>query len=427
VPPVAAPAAEPDRAAAAAPRPAMVLAAVAVAALGNFVDTYDLLLFSVVRIASLRDLGLTGQALTDDGLLLLNLQMLGMLLGGVLWGALGDKRGRLSVLFGSILVYSAANLANAFVHSFGAYAAWRVLAGIGLSGELGAGITLVSEILPRGRRGYGTMAVAGAGLLGGMSAVLVSRVVPWRTCYLIGGVAGLLLLALRLGVRESGMFARLRSAPSERGNFLMLFQSGARLRRYLGCVLIGLPIWYTVGILVTLAPEFGRALGVRGELAVGTAVLLTYGAGAVGDVLSAALSQRLRSRKKVLIGFLAVSALTCVVYHLSRGASTTWFVGVYLMFGLGTGFWVTMLTMAAEQFGTDIRATVATTVPNFVRALIIPVTFAFNRLRPQVGFVTASLIVGLCCYAIALWRATRLEETFGRDLDYSERDRPAAA
>ena len=400
----------------------MVALAVTVAALGNFVDTYDLLLFSVVRVASLKDLGITGAALTSDGLVLLNLQMFGMLVGGITWGVLGDKRGRLSVLFGSIVVYSLANIANAYVTSFPAYAAMRLIAGIGLAGELGAGITLVAEILPREKRGYGTMAVAAVGLLGAGAAVLVSRQVGWRNCYLIGGVGGLVLLVLRAGVRESSMFARVRATAVEHGNFLLLFRNRRRLLRYLACIAVGLPIWYVTGILVTLAPEFGRALHLRGELVAGTAVLLSYGGGTIGDVLSSLLSQARKSRKQALVTFILIYGGAASVCHLLVGAPASSFVWMYLLIGIGSGFWVTLLTVGAEQFGTNIRATVATTVPNFVRAMAIPITASFALLSPHAGFLGASAVVGVACFGISLFAASQLRETFGEDLDYPEED-----
>lgn len=399
-----------------------LLLAVLVAALGNFVDTYDLVLFSVVRIASLKALGLTGQALTDTGLLVLNLQMFGMLLGGIMWGVLGDKRGRTSVLFGSIVLYSLANIANAYVHSLGAYAAWRLVAGIGLAGELGAGITLVAELMPKARRGYGTMVVASVGLLGAVTAVLVSRQVDWRQSYLLGGVAGLALLALRVGVRESPVFARAFATQHIRGDFFMLFRSRARFFKYAACLLVGLPIWYVIGILVTFSPEFGRELGVQGELVAGTAVLLSYGGGAIGDILASLLAQITRSRKVALFAFILFYAAGAMAYHFMRGLPAAQFYWIFLILGVGSGFWVTLITVGAEQFGTNIRATVATTVPNFVRAMAIPITGSFALLKPHTGFLGASAIVGVVCFSVALLAAGRLRETFDADLDFLERD-----
>jgi putative MFS transporter len=411
-----------SKASSATPSTLAIALSVLVAALGNFVDTYDLMLFSVVRIASLKDLGLSGQDLTDKGLLVLNLQMFGMLVGGIAWGVLGDRRGRMSVLFGSIVLYSLANIANAYVQSVEAYAALRFVAGIGLAGELGAGITLVTEIMPKAKRGYGTMVVAAVGLLGAVTAVLVARQVDWRQCYLIGGVAGLMLLVLRVGVSESPLFARSVRADVSRGNILMLFRSKAIFLRYLACLLVGLPIWYVIGILVTFSPEFGRALGVRGELVAGTAVLLSYAGGAIGDVLASLLAQVTRRRKVALVTFILFYAAGAIVYHNMRDLPAARFNLIFLVLGIGSGFWVTLITVGAEQFGTNIRATVATTVPNFVRAMAIPITGSFALLKPQIGFLNASAVVGVVCFGLSLMAASRLRETFDADLDYVERD-----
>ncbi|TAD99802.1 MAG: MFS transporter [Bacteroidetes bacterium] len=401
-------------------KPVWLNIAVIVAALGNFVDTYDLVLFSVVRIKSLKELGLSGQALTDDGIILLNMQMFGMLVGGILWGILGDKRGRLSVLFGSIFMYSAANVANAFVYSVETYALWRFIAGVGLAGELGAGITLVTEILPKEKRGYGAMIVAAVGLLGAVAAVFISKIFDWRTSYIIGGVLGFLLLFLRVSVRESQMFSHSQEKTNEHGNFFMLFKNKKRLLRYLSCILAGLPTWYVIGILVTFSPEFGKVLKINGEVEAPIAVLLIYGGGAIGDLLSGYISQILKSRLKVLVLFVLMDLVFVVIYHCLQGIDVNYFYIIFFFFGIGSGFWVMLITIAAEQFGTNIRATVTTTVPNFVRAMIIPITALFNLFRGQVDFFYASILVGIICFGLSLLASRLLNETFSEDLDYIE-------
>lgn len=246
---------------------------VLVAALGYFVDIYDLILFSIVRVSSLTDIGVPADQLLTKGVLLLNMQMAGMLIGGIAWGVLGDKRGRLSVLFGSILMYSVANILNAFVHDVPTYAVLRLLAGIGLAGELGAGITLVSEIMPRETRGYATALVAAVGICGAVVAALVGDFFEWRTAYIVGGVMGIALLLLRIGVHESGMFQQVKAEPHARGRFLQLFATRERATRYLSIIIIGVPIWYVVGILITFSPEFGRAMGFADIPRAGTAVM----------------------------------------------------------------------------------------------------------------------------------------------------------
>lgn len=403
-------------------------AAVVVAALGYFVDIYDLVLFSIVRIPSLTDLGVKGAALTDDGLLLLNMQMGGMLLGGILWGILADRRGRLTVLFGSILLYSLANLANGFVQTLPQYAVLRLLAGIGLAGELGAGITLVSEVLPREKRGYGTMIVASVGVSGALLAYLVGERLGWRNAYFVGGGLGLGLLALRVGVTESGMFARVvaaeKTAPAVgvgRGDFLSLFTSADRLSRYVRCILMGVPLWFVVGILITFAPEFGRALGIRGTVTGGQGIFWCYFGLVFGDVLTGWLSQIWRSRNRVMLTFLGLTALVVTGYlTLLRGADATAFHVACFALGISSGYWAVFVTIAAEQFGTNLRGTVATTVPNFVRGSVVVLTLSFKALAGPLGVLGAAAALGATVLAVAAWAVATLPESYGRDLDFVE-------
>ncbi|WP_426058369.1 MFS transporter [Hymenobacter sp. B1770] len=398
-------------------------AAVIVAALGYFVDIYDLILFSIVRVQSLKDLGIIDKAeVTNQGLFLINMQMGGMLLGGILWGILGDKRGRLSVLFGSILLYSLANLANGFVTSVEQYAWLRLIAGIGLAGELGAGITLVSESLPKEKRGYGTMVVATVGVSGAMLAYWVGEKLGWRNAYFVGGGLGLALLLLRVSVFESGMFQQVQAQTEVvRGNFLSLFTNGARFGKYLRILLIGVPLWFVVGILVTLAPEFGRELGLTGEVTAGLAVFWCYFGLVFGDFLSGALSQLWRSRNKALLVFLAFCAAMVAVYLFAiQGATPKVFYGVCFVLGMSVGFWALFVTVAAEQFGTNLRATVATTAPNFARGSVVLLVPAFKFLSAQFGFVPGAAILGGVSLLIAFWAVSTLPESYGKDLDYVE-------
>lgn len=395
-------------------------AAVIVSALGYFVDVYDLILFSVVRIASLKDLGLEGEALISEGVFLLNAQMFGMLLGGILWGVWGDKKGRISVLFGSILMYSVANILNAFVETVPQYAILRFLAGIGLAGELGAGITLVSESLPKEKRGYGTTLVASVGVAGAVAAALVADLFSWRTSYIVGGVMGLMLLVLRVAVHESGMFNKTKESPAIRGNFLMLFKNRNTLKKYLASILIGVPIWYVIGILVTFSPEFGKALSMAELPVAGRAVLWAYVGLVVGDIVSGVLSQILRTRKKVLLGFLLITAILCNIYFYSNGISLSNFYLLILGLGFAVGYWAVFVTIAAEQFGTNIRATVTTTVPNFVRGAVVLVTLSFESLRGHVGIIDSAVLVFVGVMTIATISALSLKETYGKDLDYVE-------
>ena len=395
--------------------------AILVAALGYFVDIYDLILFSVVRVESLHGIGIVGETeVLNAGVLLLNRQMWGMLIGGVLWGILGDVRGRLSVLFGSILLYSIANLANATVHSLGSYEVLRFLAGVGLAGELGAGITLVSELMRRESRGYGTSVVAAIGILGAIAAELVSEAFDWRTAYVVGGVLGLLLLILRISVRESPMFQTAKSSKARRGNFFMLFQRRDRLIRYVSVILVGVPIWYVIGILITFSPEFAKEMGLPFVPSAGRAILWLYAGLVAGDLASGFLSQFIRSRRRAVAIFLGLTLLACVGYFLELAQTVTSFYVLCVAMGFAIGYWAVFVTMSAEQFGTNLRATAATTTPNFVRGAMVPMTGLFQMGREAFGIVGSGIAVGVLVVGLAVVSLAGLEETFGKDLDYLE-------
>lgn len=403
-----------------APSNRTVALSVLVAALGYFVDIYDLILFSIVRVKSLQGIGVPPAQILDQGVFLLNMQMGGMLVGGILWGVMGDKRGRHPVLFGSILLYSLANIANGFVQTVAQYAVLRAIAGVGLAGELGAGITLVSEIMQRERRGYGTTVVATIGILGAVVAALIGDRFQWRTAYFVGGGLGLILLVLRVGVIESGMFEKVKQERVRRGDFLSLFTSRARAGKYLRVILVGVPIWYAVGILVTFSPEIGAAMGMPVPPNAGRAVMFTYMGLAAGDFASGALSQLLRTRRRVLAGFLVLTALVVASYFLLGHRSLTHFYVVSFALGFATGYWAVFVTVASEQFGTNLRATVTTTAPNFVRGAVVPLTSAFQLGKPLLGVTGSALAVGIVALFLAFVALRGLEETFGRPLDFIE-------
>lgn len=393
---------------------------VLVAALGYLVDMYDLFLFSIVRVPSLTEIGIPENELLDKGVYLLNLQMAGLLIGGLVWGVLGDKRGRLSVLFGSILIYSPANIGNGFVTSIEQYAVLRFIAGFGLAGELGAGVTLVSEVLPKAIRGLGTTLVATMGLLGSIGAYFVQNIFEWRASYIVGGALGLLLLVMRISVLESGMFSKAKDHHAKRGSISLLFSNRSRILKYVQSILIGLPIWFVVGILVNFSFEFGKALNISDPVNVGKAVMLTFTGQVAGDIISGLLSQYLRSRKKVIglfIGSSLIMVLTFLLVPLNS-ASAVYMLCVFL--GLFNGYWTLFVTVAAELFGTNLRATVATTVPNFVRASVIPLAWLFRSLTPSLGMINSALVAGLLAFTIAVIALWFLEETFSKDLDYLE-------
>jgi len=394
---------------------------VIVAALGYFVDIYDLILFSVIRVKSLKTLGVPDAELLDQGVFLINMQMGGMLLGGILWGILGDRRGRLSVLFGSILMYSLANIANGFVGSVETYAALRLIAGIGLAGELGAGITLVSEIMQKEKRGFGTTIVATVGICGAVVAAIVADHFDWRTAYFIGGGMGLALLALRVGVAESGMFSAVaKKTEVARGNFFALFSSRDRAKRYLSLIVSGVPIWYGVGILITFSPEIGENLGLAPAPAAGTAVMCDYIGLALGDFASGALSQVIKSRKRAVLVFMVITTVALASYFTLGRTSLFAFYASCGLLGFGTGYWAMFVTMASEQFGTNIRATATTTAPNFVRGAVVPLTFAFTQLKGVLGVQGSAMAIGAVVMVSAFLSLLALPETFGKDLAFTE-------
>ncbi len=409
---------------------------VIVAALGYFVDIYDLLLFSIVRRPSLISLGVPESELFNQGERLLQIQMFGLLVGGLIWGIMGDKRGRLSVLFGSILLYSLANIANGFVTTVEQYSILRFIAGIGLAGELGAGVTLVSETLPPHLRGYGTTIIATVGLMGAVLANFISKIFDWQVAYFIGGGLGLLLLLARVSVFESGIFLQTKAKEISRGNFFQLFSDKVRFKRFMGCIFIGLPIWYAIGILITFSPEFAKALSINGVISAGDAVMFSYLGLAAGDLSSGFLSQKVKSRKKVVTLFILLTLLFILLYLFSPFKSTDFFYVTCFTLGFGIGYWALFVTIAAEQFGTNLRSTVATSVPNFIRGTVIPLTLFFKFLRDALtahytplvteteaknyAIIYGALTVGLCTIVIAFIALRAIDETYGRDLNFEE-------
>ncbi len=395
--------------------------AVIAAGLGFFVDAFDLFLFSIYRIPSLTELGLTGSALKAEGEKLLAIQMAGMMAGGILTGIIGDRKGRVAVLFGSILLYSLANLANAYVHDTSTYALIRFFAGMGLAGELGAGITLVSESMTIEHRGYGTILVATMGALGALSAGIAGDHVPWRTAFLVAGIAGLLLLLLRMKSLESHIFKKI-SAESVRGkgSFIHLFSNTNRTTRYLACILMGVPIWYSVGILITLSPELASEHGVTGWSLTAAFTLFQLGI-AMGDLSSGIFSQLFRTRKKIILAYMAIAILSTVLFFQLLHTGTGSYFLCFAM-GLGCGYLSVFVTTTAEHFGTNLRVLVTATVTNFMRGsvtLLIPLhLWMENSLNMS---LTLSLVItGVLVWSLALLSTMWLPETFGRNLEFVE-------
>lgn len=395
---------------------------VIVGALGYFVDIYDLLLFSIIRKESLIGVGVPIDRVTVIGEDIISIQMIGLLIGGIIWGVMGDKRGRLSVLFGSIILYSVANVVNGFVVTTTQYAIVRFIAGIGLAGELGAGITLVSELIPKEKRGVATSMVAGIGLTGAVFAFIVKQEFNWRTCYFIGGGLGLLLLILRISVFESGMFNEVKKMKVQRGNFFMLFNNADRFKRYMLGILIGLPTWFVIGVLVTFSSEFGTQMGIKEKIDPGKAVMFAYAAIAAGDILVGFVSQWLRSRKKALYLFYGITAVFMILFFTVQwNGSAAMMYWICAGLGFGTGFWAIFVTMGAEQFGTNLRATAATTIPNMVRGMlavfIIPL---FKGLRSITDYYTGGWIAAIIIMLIGIIAVINTRETFGKDLNFVE-------
>jgi MFS transporter, putative metabolite:H+ symporter len=396
--------------------------AVIVSALGFFVDVYDLLLFSIVRISSLQAFNLTPEEIISTGELIISVQMIGLLVGGVLWGVVGDKKGRLKVLFGSILLYSIANILNGMITNIPQYIALRFIAGVGLAGELGAGITLISEILSKEKRGVASAMIASFGILGAVTAFFVHDIFQdWRLCYYIGGGLGLILLLLRVSVYESKLFTQVKAQTVVRGNFLMFFNNRNRFLKYIRCIMIGIPAWYIIGVLVTFSDKFAQEIGIR-DVSPSKAVLYLYMAIAFGDMSAGLLSQWLKSRKKALFIFYGITIFFTALYFLQEpGASAESFYWICAGLGYGTGFSVIYITMSAEQFGTNLRASAAISIPNMVRGALPLILLLFKFARNVAGsYIMGGWITGVILMGIALVAAWKTEDTFGKELEFTE-------
>lgn len=397
-----------------------VYLAILIASLGYFVDVYDLILFSVVRVASLRDLAVPEDQLLSVGVFLLNVQLVGMLLGGFLWGILADKRGRLSVLLGSIALYSVANLLNGFINSIPQYALCRFFAGLGLAGELGTGVTLVCEMLPKRIRTLGTMIISSMGMLGGFFAALFGDKLQWHHSYILGGMLGLILLVMRFRMRESPLFKKEETTPARLGDVRLLVESPKRFLRYVLCILIGIPVWFILGIVATFSPELGKALNTQEPINAGTFILFVYLGSAIGSIIGSLASHYFQSHRKVILFFLLMTLIVTFLL-LSANEATVTIIYIYAaLLGSTKGLWPLMLANEAEQFGTNMRATVTTTVPNIVRASALPLSLLFLWLQSHLGFISAMGAVGITSIALAFIGVLSLKESFSKDLDFLE-------
>jgi MFS transporter, putative metabolite:H+ symporter len=400
---------------------------VIVAALGYFVDIFDIQLFNVIGKKSLGPLGLN---LTPEQVdyyydyVLFNYQMAGMLIGGLIWGILGDKLGRKSTLFGSIIIYSLANFANGFVTDTTTYSFLRFMAGLGLAGELGAAITLVSELMHKETRGIGTVIVVAMGALGAVLAAYVSRssFITWQMAYFIGGGLGLVLLFLRFRTFESGMFEKMKNTEGvAKGNFFSFFTDRERFLKYIYCIMLGIPIWYVLGILIKFSPKIAEATEVQGKVSIADTVMYAYIGLSLGDLICGWLSQVFRSRKIVVLGSIITSIVMCSIFLLTKGMSTSFFYSMSFILGMSIGYWGLFVTIASEQFGTNLRATAASTVPNFVRGGVVPITLAYKSYEIMGETIKGAIIVGAVSLGMALVAILLLKETFGKDLNYFEK------
>jgi MFS transporter, putative metabolite:H+ symporter len=397
---------------------------IVVAALGYFVDIFDLQLFNIVGRDSL---GKNGLNLSPEQInhfydsVLFNFQMGGMLIGGLVWGIMGDKLGRKSILFGSILIYSLANIANGFVTDTTTYSFLRFMAGFGLAGELGAAITLIAELMTKEKRGIGTVIIVAMGSLGAVASAAISKNYSWQTAYFVGGGLGLVLLLLRFGTFESGMFQNLKNTEGvTKGDFLSLFRSKERFVKYFWCILLGTPIWFTTGVIVKFSPKIGEITGVSGTISVADAIMFAYIGLSFGDLVCGWLSQVYQNRRIVVAVSLAFSVVLSIVILYGHGMSLrTYYVACFFL-GAGSGYWGLFVTIASEQFGTNLRATVTTTVPNFVRGSAILITLSYKSLEATSGAIEGATWVGIVSFGLAFVAIWQLKETFGKDLNYYE-------
>lgn len=394
--------------------------AIIASALGFFVDLYDIMILSVVRKPSLLAMGVAETDLLSKGVWLINIQMAGMLIGGFIWGIIGDKMGRLSVLFGSIILYSTATFANAYAPNFEIYLLLRFLAGIGLAGELGAAITLVTEQMPQKFRGIGPAIIGGCGMLGAIFGAYIGGEYSWQFTYQLGGGLGFVLLILRLGVLESGLFNEMKGKTSNRGNLRLLFKNKDYIKKYISICVLGFPVWYVNGVVMTFTPEIAKDWGMTQAPTVSEVVIYYFLGLTFGDLTGGFVSQYFQSRKKAIRLYLSLYALAAIVFFVIGNQSALIYKGLILFLGFCVGYSIVLLTLAAEQYGTNIRATVTTSSLNILRATVIPQTLLFEFLNPYIGTVNSAMVVGVVAILLAFWGLSNLEETFHKDLNYTE-------
>ncbi len=395
----------------------LVLAIVA-SSMGFFVDLYDIIIVSVLRRSSLLDLGIAEADLQAKGVLLLNTQMAGMLLGGFLWGMLGDKKGRLSVLFGSIALYSITTFLHAYAPNYEVYLLLRFLAGIGLAGELGAAVTLVSEQMPPKWRGMGPAIIGSFGMLGAVAGAYIGGHYSWQFTYQLGGGMGLVLLLLRLGVMESGLYRNLQGAQVRQGDLWLVLRDRKQLLKYCAIILMGFPGWFVNGVVMTFTPEIAAGMGMQEIPSVSMVFTVFFLGFTFGDFSCGLVSQWLQSRKKAIFRYLSAFTLLMITYFAIGYRSVQIYYTLFFLMGISVGYTIVLITNGAEMFGTNIRSLVTTSSLNLLRASVIPQATLFNLLTHSMGAAKAAALVGILSVAIAFWAYTQLEETFHKDLNY---------
>jgi MFS transporter, putative metabolite:H+ symporter len=391
-----------------------------VSALGFFVDLYDIMALAAIGENSLRSIGIAEAAIKKELTYLQSMQMWGMLLGGFLWGIIGDKYGRLKVLFGSIILYSVFTLLNAFVTGINGYAACRFFAGLGLAGELGAGITLVSEQMRKEKRGLGPAIIAGFGVLGAIVAVIIGKNYDWKTVYIVGGTLGFGLLLLRLGVVESGLFTIARKSNIARGSFMVILKNKEHLKKFACILLVGMPGWFVNGVMMQLSNFISKSMGMNPLPDKGKVIIYFFIALSLGDVMGGVVSQWLKSRKKSIYIFLLLHLLMLVLFFTVAKNSVQLYYFIFAGLGLSVGFVIQLFTLAAEQFGTNIRTLVTSSGLNLVRGWVIPLAALFTWMNEGLLIIEwkSAAVIAFVVVAVSFWALSQLEETFDKDLAF---------
>lgn len=392
---------------------------VLVVALGYYVDAYDLLVMSAVRKPSLLSLGVPESETLNIGLSLLNYQLVGLMIGGVMWGVIADKYGRKKALFGSILIYSFANIANGYINSVNMYYWLRIIAGFGLAGELGVGISLITENVAKERRTISTAIVSFFGMLGASTGGWFGSIFEWQNCFLIGGFAGLLLLLLRLKVEESVMFNEIKDKNVSKGNIWMIIKNPKTLLTYFFCTLAGAASILFIGVFIQSTPELGKLFNLN--ITAGIALIWYYLGASVSEIIAGLLSKLLKERKAPIYIFYAISLLAITNFCVNVPNSPYFFYLNCLFLGFGLGWWSQLITLSAELFGINVRATAATSIPTFARAWNIPFSNIFKQNIPNLGIVNSAFGIGVIVVSLAIISITMVKETFENDANFIER------